>query len=229
MLQEHHRDRGLGLGGLNVLHGWLVPLPVRGTYEFLPALAGGGMRMRSARTSSGDKGSLGTAGSRRLGSALTWPEPARTRQHSAGDPLTEAAAALKRFPSRRLQLVLGEAAFLGATPRNSVAMSGASRLLFDAAFWPGRAGDLRDPGHWLRAALARADISEILAFAQRLDSDRVTARAGYFAEAFGRPDIAAALADLRPRAAVRLGDPREPLHARDTRFGVRDHLGVAGA
>jgi predicted transcriptional regulator of viral defense system len=213
-----------------VAHGWLAPLPMRGTYEFLPAQSG----------------------------------PDR-----AGDPLTEAAAALKRFPGLRLQLVLGGAAFLGgfnertpvrytlivprqapiqrglaraydliraapsrffgATPRDSVPVSGASRLLFDAALWPGRAGDLRDPGHWLRAALAKADISEILAFAQGLDSDRVTARAGYFAEAFGRPDIAATLADLHPKAAVRLGDPAEPLHARDTRFGMRDHLGVAGA
>lgn len=213
-----------------VAHGWLVPLPMRGTYEFLPAQSG----------------------------------PDR-----AGDPLTEAAAALKRFPGLRLQLVLGGAAFLGgfneraparytlivpkqapiqrglaqaydliravpsrffgATPRDSVPMSGAPRLLFDAALWPERAGDLRDPGHWLRAALAKAETSEILAFAQGLDSDRVTARAGYFAETFGRPDIAAALADLRPKAAVRLGDPTEPLRARDTRFGVRDHLGVAGA
>ena len=51
----------------------------------------------------------------------------------------------------------------------------------------------------------------------------------FVAAAFGRPDIAATLADLHPKAAVRLGDPTEPLHARDTRFGVRDHLGVAGA
>src|SRR5665811_1979638 len=55
-------------------HGWLVPLPVRGTYEFLPAQSG----------------------------------PDR-----AGDPLTEAAAALKRFPDLGIQLVLGGAAFLG--------------------------------------------------------------------------------------------------------------------
>jgi predicted transcriptional regulator of viral defense system len=213
-----------------VTHGWLVPLPMRGTYEFLPAQAG----------------------------------PDR-----AGDPLIEAAAAVRRSPNLRIQLVLGGAAFLGgfgerapvrytlivpaqapiqrglakvydliraapsrffgATPRDGVSMSGASRLLFDAALWPGRAGDLRDPGHWLRAALAKASISEILAFAQRLDSDRATARAGYFAEVFGRPDIAANLASLHPNAAVRLGDPMEPLRARDTRFGVRDHLGVAGA
>ena len=188
---------------------------------------------------------------------------------ASGDPLTEAAAALKRDPGLRLQLVLGGAAFLGgfneraplrytlivprqapiqrglaqaydliraapsrffgAMPRDSVAMSGASRLLFDAALWPTRAGELRDPDHWLRAALAMAEIADILAFAQRLDSDRATARAGYFAEAFGRSDIAASLADLHPKAAVRLGDPAGPLHARDTRFGVRDHLGVAGA
>ncbi len=212
-----------------VAHRWLVPLSVRGTYEFLPAQSG----------------------------------PDR-----AGDPLTEAAAALKRFPSLRMQLVLGGAAFLGgfserapvrytlivpvqapiqrglahaydliraapsrffgAAPGDGVPMSGASRLLFDAAIWPKRAGDLRDPGHWLRAALARADISAIRVFAKELDSDRATARAGYFAEAFGRPDIAAALARLHPKAAVRLGDPTDPLHARDTRFGVRDHLGVAG-
>lgn len=191
---------------------WLIPLPVRGTYEFLPAESG---------------------------------------PNRAGDPLTEAAAALKRDPGLRLQLVLGGAAFLGgfneraplrytlivpkqapiqrglahaydliraapsrffgATPRDGVAMSGASRLLFDAALWPTRAGDLRDPDHWLRAALARAEIADILAFAQRLDSDRVTARAGYFAEAFGRSDIAASLADLHPKAAVRLGDPAGPL------------------
>jgi predicted transcriptional regulator of viral defense system len=213
-----------------VAHGWLAPLPMRGTYEFLSAQAG----------------------------------PDR-----AGDPLIEAAAALKRFPGLRIQLVLGGAAFLGgfneraptrytlivpkqapiqrglaqaydliraapsrffgATPRDSVPMSGASRLLFDAALWPGRAGDIRDPDHWLRAALARADVTETLGFAKQLDSDRVTARAGYFAEAFGRPDIAVAMADLHPNAAVRIGDPTEPLHARDTRFGVRDHLGVAGA
>ena len=209
-----------------VAHGWLIPLPVRGTYEFL--------------------------------SAQSVPD-------RAGDPLTEAAAALKRDPGLRLQLVLGGAAFLGgfneraplrytlivprqapiqrglahaydliraapsrffgAAPPDSVTMSGASRLLFDAALWPTRAGDLRGPDHWLRAALATAEIAEILAFAQRLDSDRVTARAGYFAEAFGRSDIAASLADLHPKAAVRLGDPAGPLHARDTRFGVRDHLG----
>ena len=213
-----------------VAHGWLVPLPMRGTYEFLPAQSG----------------------------------PDR-----AGDPLTEAAAALKRSPDLRIQIVLGGAAFLGgfneraptrytlivprqapiqrglaqaydliraapsrffgATPQDGVPVSGASRLLLDAALWPERAGDLRDTGHWLRAALAKADISEIIAFAKRLDSDRVTARAGYFAEAFGRPDVAAILADMHPKAAVRLGDPTETLHARDTRFGVRDHLGVAGA
>jgi predicted transcriptional regulator of viral defense system len=213
-----------------VAHGWLVPLPVRGTYEFLPAQSG----------------------------------PDR-----AGNPLTEAVAALKRHPNLHLQVVLGGAAFLGgfseraparyalivpkqasiqrglaqaydlirvmpsrffgATPNDGVAMSGASRLLFDAALWPGRAGDLRDSGHWLRAALAKAEVSEILTFAQRLGSDRVTARAGYFAEAFGRSDVAAVLAELHPKAAIRIGDLSEPIHARDARFGVRDHLGVAGS
>ena len=90
--------------------------------------------------------------------------------------------------------------------------------------WPGELGT-SDPGHWLRAVLARADISEILTFAQRL-TRRVTARC-YFAAAFGRPTSPPWPTCTQGRRA--LGDPAELLHARDTRFGVRDHLGVAGA
>ena len=213
-----------------VAHNWLVPLPMRGTYEFLPAQAGPDragdplteaaattMRFPSLRLQLVLEGAAFLGGfNERAPVRYTLIVPAQAPIQRG---LAQAYDLIRAAPSR----------FFGATPHNSVPMSGASRLLFDAAFWPGRAGDLRDPGHWLRAALARADVPEILMFADRLDSDRVTARAGYFAEAFGRPDIAAALAEFRPKANVRLGDPTAPLRARDTRFGVRDHLGVAGA
>jgi hypothetical protein len=119
--------------------------------------------------------------------------------------------------------------FFGAFLRDGVPVSGAERLLFDAALWPDRAGDLRDSDHWLRASLVKSDTATIVAFARQLDSYRVTARAGYFAESFGRPDVAAALAELRPQGMLHIGHPSDPYIARDARFGVIDHIGIARA
>ena len=211
-----------------VSHGWLLPLSLRGTYEFLPAHAGPdragnplteamaalkrtpGLRVQAVLWGAAFVGGFADRAPTRY--TLIVPEEAPIQ-----NGLAKVYDVIRVAPSR----------FFGSALRDGVPVSGAERLLFDAALWPDRAGDLRDSDHWLRASLSKSDVSTIVAFAGRLDSARVTARAGYFAESFGRPDVASALAALRPQGTVHIGDPADPPIVRDARFGVTDHIGIA--
>ena len=213
-----------------ISHGWLRGLSVRGVYEFMPANSGPlpsgnplieamavlrrspTLKIQMVLWGAAFFGSFADRAPRRY--TVIVPEQAPIQ-----NGLAQVYEVIRAAPTR----------FFGAFLRDGVPVSGAERLLFDAALWPDRAGDLRDSDHWLRASLVKSDTATIVAFARQLDSYRVTARAGYFAESFGRPDVAAALAELRPQGMLHIGHPSDPYIARDARFGVIDHIGIARA
>ena len=119
----------------------------------------------------------------------------------------------------------------GAESLEGLPVSTRERLLIDVALWPAAVGGaLRARDHWLASALEGASTARVVELLRRLDSPAATARAGYLAEAFGRPDLADAIAPLgRSRVVVPLlpGAPPGPGARRDTRFNVVDPVGAA--
>ena len=212
-------------------HRWLRPLPVRGRYEFLPGAA-----VANSRNDDLD--------------------PLRAIGKGSGGPLQVAlagAAFLRGFSDRaprRYDILVPQGRAVSATLRSlyrvhwvaprrlsggkmidGVLASTRERLLIDVALWPAvivQALQLQD--HWLGAALEGASSDLVLDLLRDLDSAFATARAGYLAERFGRPDIADRIASLgRSRVTVPLvpsAGSSSSLH-RDHRFNVLDPFGVA--
>ncbi len=206
---------------------WLVPLPARGRYEFLPGRAGPYSRndvldsLRAITASASRAPQVALAGA----AFLRGFSPRAPVQYDVlvpdGAPVSASLRSLYRvhwIAPKRL---------FGAEPLRGVMVSTRERLLIDAALWPqrlGRALALRD--HWLNAALAQASADGIEDMLAALDSPRATARAGYLAERFGRPDVADRTARLgRSPVAVPLLPGSREGH-RDRRFNVIDPLGV---
>lgn len=119
----------------------------------------------------------------------------------------------------------------GAELVDDVPVSTRERLLLDVALWPDTVGvALRDRDHWLGRALAEADTSSVVEMLRRLDSPTAAARAGYLDGAFGRDDLAGAVAELgRSRVSIPLlpATAPTPSDRRDRRFNVVDPVGAA--
>ena len=175
---------------------WLRPLPVKGHYEFLPGAAGPfcarmpstrcarcspGGRLPARSSSQVPRSSAGSPAVRRTGS--TWPSLApvdlAVPSLALPVPLRGTGADLRSRAGRRRPRV-----HAGAPPARRRALAGR-----------GRRGP-RDRDHWLGRALAEADTSSVIDMLRRLDSPTATARAGYLAGAFGRDDLADAVASL---------------------------------
>ncbi|MFN8629638.1 MAG: hypothetical protein U0838_04750 [Chloroflexota bacterium] len=92
--------------------------------------------------------------------------------------------------------------------------------------WPQYVGPLALADHWLAPAMAEASADVVVEMLERLGSTRVTARAGYLADRFGRPDVADRIAGLgRSPVAVPLL-PGAASGNRDRRFNVVDPIGA---
>jgi predicted transcriptional regulator of viral defense system len=209
---------------------WLNPLPVQGRYEFLPGVAGPFSRHDDLDTlralfDAGTPGQVALGGAAFLRGFLERaPAPIDIlvpRPHSVRLGLRQ------RY---RFHFVEPERIF-GATLVDGVLASTPERLLVDVALWPETVGAaLRDREHWLGRALADASAEVARLMLARLDSPVASARAGYLAAAFGRPDIADNVATMRrSRVAVPLipGVEAGPDAKRDRRFNVIDPVGVS--
>lgn len=210
-------------------HGWLLSLPLRGAYEFQPA-AGGPYpsgdpwlelkvalaRHPDARAHVG----LGSAAFlKRLADRRPIPD---TVIWLAGHPvppgLLRAYRVVRCAPDR----------FFGSSSIDGLPVATLERITLEVALWPAYAGDLRSPEHWLRDVLERVDVDDLTDGARRL-GPTVTGRLGYLAEHFGAPAVAAGVAPLPRTHPVWLG-PRAAAPKRyDSRWGVYDTIGVAGA
>lgn len=209
---------------------WLRPLPVQGRYEFLSGAAGPFSRE----------------------DALDPLRALFARWETPGQVILSGAAFLRGFVDRapdrfdvavprtksiwrslrllyRFHAVVPERIF-GAEPVGGVPVSTPERLLIDVALWPDSVGvALRDRDHWLGRALAGADTATVMKTLPRLDSPTATARAGYLAGAFGRGDLADAVASLgRSRVLVPLlpATAPTPTARRDQRFNIVDPVGA---
>lgn len=217
--------------GRLVAQRWLVPLPTRGRYEFLPASGGPFSRndpLAALRAAIAQRPDLQAQIALSAAAFLRGIVDRAPRRYqllvAAAQPLSPAFAReyeVHRVAPRRL---------FGAEHIREVPVSTVERLVVEAALWPDRIGDLRAAEHWVGEAVRRADQGPLLEMLSALASDRTTARAGYFAKVFGRSDLAREIRRLRrsPVAvplspSIRTGSdtPRDP------EFNVLDNVGVA--
>lgn len=209
-----------------VARGWLRPLPVRGTYEFLPA-AGGPWE-------SGDP----------------WIE---LRAVAAKNPklmpqiVLGSAAFLRGFSDRRptADLIAVNAdvslppglrktyrvirttphRLFGASPIDGLPVATPARLVLEVALWWKHAGDVWSPDHWIRSAFDAADLDELHQGAQQLGGV-VVARTGHIAHQLGIAAAEQVLNDL-PRPQPVFFGPRPQSVAGvsfDSAWGVYDTL-----
>jgi len=210
---------------------WLRPLPVRGRYEFLPGRAGPFSRedtldpLRALLAEHGLQVQVVLAGAAFLRGFAD-------RAPLAFDVLTprnrRVSTSLRSL--YRFHWVVSDRIF-GATQLEGLPVSTRERLLLDVALWPNEVGGgIRARDHWLGTAIGTGAPDSVVEMLSWLDSATVTARAGYLAGAFGRPDLADAIAKLgRSRVAVPLlpGVEATPASHHDRRFNVVDPIGAA--
>jgi predicted transcriptional regulator of viral defense system len=211
-------------------HGWLVSLPLRGTYEFQPAVGGpypsgdpwlelrvALARKPAARAHVG----LGSAAFlRHLADRRPVPDTVVWLVEEPVPPgLLRAYRVVRCAPDR----------FFGSSPVDGLPVATPERIALEVALWPGYAGDLRSPEHWMRDVLQQVDVDALVDGARRL-GPAVTGRLGYLAERFDVAAAAAAIAELPRTHPIWLGS-RTTQEARryDNRWGVYDTIGVAGA
>jgi len=211
-------------------HGWLQPLPLRGAYEFQPAVSGPypsgdpwlELRVVLARNTAA-RAHVG------LGSA------AFLRHFADRRPVPDSVVWLADQPVppgmlRPYRVVRCVAdRFFGSSPIDGLPVATPERIALEAALWPGYAGDLRSPEHWIRNVLQHVDLDTLTEGARRL-GPAVTGRLGYLAERFDVPAAAAAIAELPRTHPIWLGSRTTPESRQyDSRWGVYDTIGVAGA
>jgi predicted transcriptional regulator of viral defense system len=211
-------------------HGWLVSLPLRGTYEFQPAVGGPypsgdswlELRVALARNPAARAHvGLGSAAFlRHLSDRRPVPDTVVWLVEQPVPPgLLRAYRVVRCAPDR----------FFGSSLVDALPVATPERIALEVALWPGYAGDLRSPEHWMRDVLQHVNIDALADGARRL-GPAVTGRLGYLAERFDVPAAAAAIAELPRTHPIWLGSRATP-EARqyDSRWGVYDTIGVAGA
>jgi predicted transcriptional regulator of viral defense system len=211
---------------------WLEPLSVRGTYEFIPGRAAG--PYSRADVLDPLRGLLKRKPDARLQivlDAAAFLRGINDRPPARYDVLVarEQSISASLHRTYRIHRVVPER-LSGAEPLSGLPVSTVDRLLVDVALWPQVPGAaLRHGDHWLSRALAQAASAQVVGLLRELDSPAASARAGYLAERFGRPDIADAIATLRRSPVlVQLIPGRDgPEVHRDRRFNVVDTIGAA--
>ena len=208
-------------------HGWLRPLPLRGAYEFEPAVGGpfpsGNPWLELAvalernprvRAHVG----LGSAAFvRRLADRRPTPDAVIWRADQPVPPGLREVYRIVRCTANR---------FFGTSPIDEVPVAAVERIALEAAMWPRYAGDLRNAEHWLRNVLHRVDPEAVSASARQL-GPAVTGRLGYLAQAFDASDVASALSPLPHAGPMWLGRRTASVKNYDSAWGVYDTIGVA--
>src|SRR2546428_2233965 len=190
-------------------HGWIRALPVRGSYEFLPAEAG--------PHPSGDRWTELRAALKRdpmLPAQVVLHSAAFIRGFADRFPIPDQVAVGRETISRGLASVYnvirtGPARLGGATVEDGVPVSTVERLPLEVVWWWDEAGDLRNPEHWVGEALRKSDQDRLteLAVAQ---GPTMVARCGYLAERFGALEIAKRLEGLQRRGPTWIGPRSKP-------------------
>ena len=210
------------------MHGWLRALPLRGAYEFEPAVGGpfpsgdpwlelvvALERNPQARAHVG----IGSAAFvRRLADRRPLPDTVIWLADQPAPPGLRAVYRLVRCTGARFFAT----AMVGGAPVATV-----ERIALEVALWWKYAGDLRNREHWLRTVLQQAD-PQVVATGARQLGPTVTGRLGYLAEAFDAGAIASALAPLPHVGPTWLGLRTSPVKTYESRWGIYDTIGVAG-
>lgn len=208
-------------------HGWLRSLPLRGAYEFQPAVAGpfpsGDPWLELRVTLEGNREARAHVGLgsgafiRRLADRRPTPDTVVWRSGPRVPPgLLRAYRVVRCEPDR----------FFGSSLVDTLAVATPERMALEVALWPGYAGDLRDPEHWIARVLDRVD-REVLADGALRLGPTVTARLGYLAERFRAPAVASAIEQLPRAHPVWLGSRAAGPKHYERRWGVYDTVGVA--
>ena len=209
-------------------HGWLHPLPLRGAYEFQPAVGGPypsgdpwlELRVALARhPEAWAHVGLGSAAFlRRLADRRPVPDTVVwLAEHRVPPGLLRAYRVVRCAPDR----------FFGSSLIDGLPVATPERIALEVALWPVYAGDLRNSEHWVREVLQRVDVDAVADGARRL-GPTVTGRLGYLAETFDASAVAEALAHLPRTHPVWLGPRAEPPKHYDSRWGVYDTIGIGG-
>ncbi len=214
-----------------VKHGWLRPLPLRGNYEFLPAAAGPWvsgdpwLELRVALRQGDELHPQVALGSAAFLRGLTDRRPPRDlvalNVEASVLPGIRQLYSVIRTKPRRL---------FGTEDLDGLPVATSARMVLEAAMWSGRAGDLRSEEHWVRPALATANLDELEAGARRL-GPAVTSRTGYLADQVGTTAAADRLRGL-PRTRPVIFGPRPSSLAGtpfDPQWGVYDTIGLSPA
>lgn len=205
---------------------WLVGLPARGTYEFIPGAAGGPY-------SSGDRWlelKAATEKNSRIRAQVGLTSAAFLHGFAQRSPATDTIFLDRSVRDRSLEKVYEVVHVLpdrlfGAEDRDGVAVSTPERLVIEAAVWWQHAGDLRDSDHWLRRASEAIDPVRLRALLKS-QPPAVAARVGYLLERFGRSD-ADQIIRHKFRGPARIGPTTGRTKRFDAKWRVYDTIGVA--
>ena len=210
-------------------HGWLRALPLRGAYEFEPAVGGpfpSGdawlelvVALERNPRASAHVGIGSAAFVRRLADRRPLPDTVIWRADQPAPPGLRAVYRLVRCTPDR---------FFGTSSVDGVPVATVERIALEVALWWKYAGDLRNEEHWLRNVLQHADPQVVADGARRL-GPAVTGRLGYLAQAFDASAIASALALLPHAGPAWLGPRTSPVKSYERRWGIYDTIGVAGS
>ncbi len=206
-------------------HGWIRALPVRGAYEFLPA--------ESGPNASGDRWTELRAAIRRdpnLPVQVVLHSAAFMRGLADRFPVPDQVAVGRETVTRGLASVYNvirtkPARLGGATLEDGVPVSTVERLPLEVVWWWDEAGDLRNPDHWVGAALRKSDQDRLTGLAVA-EGPTMVARCGYLAERFGAVEITKRLEGLHRRGPTWIG-PRSKQSSFNSRWEVYDSVGVA--
>ena len=209
-------------------HGWLRDLPLRGAYEFEPAVGGpfpsGDPWLELKVALERNPQARAHVG---LGSA------AFVRSLADRRPTPDIVVWLADQPVppglRQVYRVVRSTAnrFFGTSPVGELPVATTERIALEVATWPKYAGDLRNEEHWLRNVLQHVD-PELISEGARQLGPAVTGRLGYLAQAYGASTVVSCLA-LIPHAGPNwLGPRSSPVKRYDSIWGVYDTIGVVG-
>ncbi len=206
-------------------HGWIRALPVRGTYEFLPAESGpypSGDRWTELRAALKRDPNLrvqvvlhSAAFMRGLADRFPVPDQIAVARETLTRGLNSVYNVIRTKPAR-----LG-----GATIEDGVPVSAVERLPLEVVWWWSEAGDLRNPEHWVGEALRKSDYQQLTELAVK-QGPTMVARCGYLAERFGAVEITKRLQGLHRRGPTWIGSRSKPSRF-NSRWEVYDSIGVA--
>lgn len=208
-------------------HGWLRALPLRGAYEFEPAIGGPfpsgnpwlelGVALERNHKARAHVGLGSAAFMLRLADRRPLPDTVIWRADQPLPPGLRDVYRLVRCEPKR---------FFGTALVKGVPVATAERIALEVALWWKYAGDLRNANHWLRNVFQHVEPDVLAAGAQCL-GPTVAGRLGYLAQAFEAHAVIAKLAPLQRTGPLWLGPRTAITKVYNHTWRVYDTIGVA--